>query len=166
MNAKYAQKPKANPNEPTCRDKSSRIPLRVRDLLILAVGSADSTFLSPCVLVFLSSYFYQNEPNRLATPVVPATCPYRRGNAGIQIAVRWTHQNEAIWNGLKTLISRQKRGNGGQKVRQKNETNPIVDNFVHPEPACTASGEPVEPSLSKYRTELVEVSKDWFVELT
>jgi hypothetical protein len=26
----------------------------------------------------------------------------------------------------------QKRGNGGQKPTQKNETNPIVDNFTHP----------------------------------
>jgi hypothetical protein len=26
----------------------------------------------------------------------------------------------------------QKRRNGGQKVRQKNETNPIVDNFQYP----------------------------------
>jgi hypothetical protein len=35
-------------------------------------------------------------------------------------------QNEAIWNGLKTLISRQKPRNGGPKTTQKNETKPIL----------------------------------------
>ncbi len=41
-------------------------------------------------------------------------------------------KNEPNFKTEKTLISRQKRRNGGQKPTPKNETNPIVDNF-----ACT-----------------------------
>jgi hypothetical protein len=38
-------------------------------------------------------------------------------------------ENEPNFKTEKTLISRQKRRNGGQKPTQKNETNPFMDNF-------------------------------------
>jgi hypothetical protein len=40
-------------------------------------------------------------------------------------------ENEPNFKTQKTLILRQNRGNGGRKTTQKNETNPIVDNYEY-----------------------------------
>jgi len=66
------------------------------------------------------------EPNLIGFDrVIPATCPYRRGNAGIQVllleAGSWppeaVSQNEANFFAANYGFLHQKRRNGGQKVR-------------------------------------------------
>jgi hypothetical protein len=118
MNAKYAPKPNLNPNEADLSRQVVPNPLYgVRDPMI------------PAKLVLAQLALMQmggGEPTTRRLHIFPL-CLY---------AERYTldavPKTNPIFSRPNMRYQYQKRGNGGQKVSQKNETNPIVDNFPCP----------------------------------
>jgi hypothetical protein len=102
--------------------------------------------LHPCILLpfFISvfsvslcgkEHFYQTNPKSLvpglfAMVYLPNEAKWMHDYEKTKRTHLWKSghhsQNEPNFKTQKTQISRQKRRNGGQKVRQKNETNPIL----------------------------------------